>query len=226
MLGAIQRSVRTTLGLGREGRLVVDLIHYADIVGELAVRPLSLCRWCISGSAALAVAFAASGAVAQGFQQERPIPSTAQQSLTAIELLFSPPAPPSATLFPEWREKLKDAPAFFRDAKSDINFRSYYREQIGNAPGAAWPEAWAAGGSVSFESGRIFNLISGGVVFYTSLPLYAPADHGETGLLRPGQQGIAVVEQLTGSCISTTRRPSSPVGTSGTRPSSVRTTTG
>ncbi len=162
------------------------------------MRTFSLCRWCLTVSAASAVAFAVSGAVAQGFLQERPIPSTAQQSLTAIELLFSPPAPPTATLFPEWREKLKDAPAFFRDAKSDVNFRSYYREQVSNGPGAPWPEAWAAGGSVSFESGRIFNLISGGVVFYTSLPLYAPADHGDTGLLRPGQQGIAVVGQLYG----------------------------
>jgi hypothetical protein len=135
---------------------------------------------------------------AQGFQQDIPIPSTAKQDLTAIELLFSPPTPPPSTLFPELRDKLKDAPAFLRDAKGEFNFRSYYRDEVTNGPSTAWHQAWAAGGWAGIETGRLFDVISGGAVFYTSLPLYAPADQGDTGLLRPGQQAIAVVGQLYG----------------------------
>ena len=138
-------------------------------------------------------------AFAQGFQQEIPIPSTAKESLTAIERTFSPPAPPALTLFPELREKIKDAPPFLRDSTFDFNVRSYYRDNVTNAPtGSSINEAWAAGGSAGVQTGRLFNVISGGAVFYTSLPLYAPADRGNTGLLKDDQQGYAVVGQLYG----------------------------
>ena len=69
------------------------------------------------------------------------------------------------TMFPQIREQLKDTPAFLRDSKAGINFRSYYRDEltnVGSGGAATWKEAWAAGGSVSFETGRLFNLISGG----------------------------------------------------------------
>jgi hypothetical protein len=146
----------------------------------------------------LGVTLIAMEASAQGFQQDIPIPSTANQSLTAIQLLFNPAVPPPLTLFPEFRDKLKDAPPFLSDAKGEFNFRSYYRDQLTDGVSTAWRQAWAAGGWAGFESGRILNVISGGAVFYTSLPLYAPDDQADTGLLRPGQQAIAVVGQLYG----------------------------
>jgi hypothetical protein len=59
-------------------------------------------------------------------------------------------------------------------------------------------EAWAAGGAVSFETGRLFDVISGGVVLYTSLPLYAPTEYDGSQLLLPGQLGYAVVGELYG----------------------------
>jgi hypothetical protein len=149
-------------------------------------------------STVLAVVLFAAEASAQGFQQDIPIPSTVNQSLTAIQLLFTPAAPPPLTLFPEFRDKLKDAPAFLRDAKGEFNFRSYYRDQLTDGASTTWRQAWAAGGLAGFETGRILDVISGGAVFYTSLPLYAPDDQGDTGLLRPGQQAIAVVGQLYG----------------------------
>ncbi len=154
--------------------------------------------------AAVAVMFAVAGwgthAVAQSAKQEDPIPATPSQNLTAIERSFAAlPTPDSLTLFPQMRQQLQDAPAFLRDSKAGINFRSYYRDEVTNAPaGAIWKEAWAAGGSVSFETGRLFDLISGGMVLYTSFPVYAPLDHDGTGLLKPRQQQYGVLGQLYG----------------------------
>src|SRR6478672_4222740 len=137
---------------------------------------------------------------AQNANRNDPIPATPFQSLTAIERGFAvvPTAEP-LTLFPQIREQLKDAPAFLRDSKAGINFRTYFRDNISNAStGAVWNEAWAAGGSVAFETGRLFDLISGGFVLYTSFPVYAPIEHDGTGLLKPGQQQYGVLGQLYG----------------------------
>ncbi len=115
-------------------------------------------------------------ALAQSANRNDPVPETPRQSLTAIERGFAviPTAEP-LSLFPQIREQLKDAPAFLRDSKVGLNVRSYYRDNVTNAAtGAGWNEAWAAGGSVAFETGRLFNLISGGMVLYTSFPVYAP----------------------------------------------------
>jgi hypothetical protein len=137
---------------------------------------------------------------AQTPNEPQPIPSSPKDDLTAIQRLFSPPAPPPQTLFPEMRQELSDTPAFFRDSTFSINFRSYYRDNITNTPGTPTTinEAWAAGGSLAFETGKILDRLWGGAVFYTSLPIYAPLDRDGTGLLMPGQQGYDVVGQLYG----------------------------
>lgn len=139
-------------------------------------------------------------AYAQNANRNDPVPETPFQSLTAIERGFAvvPTAEP-LTLFPQIREQLKDAPAFLRDSKAGINVRSYYRDNVTNAStGAGWNEAWATGAAVAFETGRLFDLISGGFVLYTSFPVYAPIDHDGTGLLKPGQQQYGVLGQLYG----------------------------
>ncbi|MBS0525860.1 MAG: OprD family outer membrane porin [Proteobacteria bacterium] len=148
----------------------------------------------------VAAAGLSTAAQAQSVKQEDPIPDSTRQSLVAIEKTFaSIPTAEPLMLFPQIREQLKDAPAFLRDSKAGINFRTYYRDNVSNAPsGAAWNEAWAAGGSVAFETGRLFDLISGGFVLYTSFPVYAPLDHDGTGLLKPGQQQYGVLGQLYG----------------------------
>lgn len=150
--------------------------------------------------AILASLAAAGAAHAQSAKDEDPIPETPAQSLTAIERTFSTlPVPDTLTLFPRIREHLKDTPTFLRDSKAAINFRSYYRDEVTNAPsGSRWREAWAAGGSVSFVTGRLFDLISGGFVLYTSFPVYAPYEHDGTGLLKPGQQQYGSLGQLYG----------------------------
>jgi hypothetical protein len=149
---------------------------------------------------AIAAAGISTQALGQNANRNDPVPATPFQSLVAIERGFAgvPTAEP-LMLFPQMREQLKDTPAFLRDSKAGINFRSYYRDNVTNAStGAGWNEAWAAGGSVAFESGRLFDLISGGFVLYTSFPVYAPLDHDGTGLLKPGQQPYGVLGQLYG----------------------------
>jgi len=153
--------------------------------------------------AAIVSAIAAMGAAsahAQNANRGDPVPAKPRQSLVAIERGFAavPTAEP-LMLFPQIREQLKDTPAFLRDSKAGINIRSYYRDNVTNAStGAGWNEAWATGASVAFETGRLFNLISGGFVLYTSFPTYAPIEHDGTGLLKPGQQQYGVLGQLYG----------------------------
>lgn len=160
----------------------------------------SSCRNGLVAMLTAAVAMGAGGeAAAQGFQQSVPIPSTEKKSLTAIERTFTPVPPPTLMLFPDARATMGDVPAFFRDSKVEINARSYYRDNVTNKPtGAKIQEAWAAGGWAAVETGRLFDLVSGGAVFYTSVPLVAPYDEGNTGLLKPNQQGYGVIGQLYG----------------------------
>ena len=115
------------------------------------------------------------------------------------DLRVVPTAEP-LTLFPQIREQLKDTPAFLRDSKAGINFRTYYRDDVTNAPTGAGPgtRPGRRAARVAFETGRLFNLISGGMVLYTSFPVYAPLDHDGTGLLKPGQQQYGVLGQLYG----------------------------
>src|SRR5262249_45724283 len=148
---------------------------------------------------AAAMTTIAVGAQAQNSRDELPIPSSPKADLTAIQRTFKPPPPPPLTLFPKVRNELQDLPAFLRDSKFGLDPRSYYRDVVTSSPDKVdVKEAWAAGGSVSFETGRLFDVISGGVVFYTSLPLYAPLPYDGTELLLPGQLGYDVVGQLYG----------------------------
>src|SRR5215468_12152609 len=150
------------------------------------------------GVAAAMIAMAV-GAQAQNSRDELPIPASPKGDLTAIQRTFKPPPPPPLTLFPKVRDQLRDLPAFLRDSKFGLDPRSYYRDVVTSSPDKVdVKEAWAAGGSVSFETGRLFDVISGGVVFYTSLPLYAPLQYDGAQLLLPGQLGYDVVGQLYG----------------------------
>lgn len=158
--------------------------------------------------AALCLAVVVCGAVepahGQNARNELPIPTSPADDLTAIQRTFQPTAPPPLTLFPALRDDMRDLPAFLRDSKVDLHMRSYYRDVVtatsvtGAPNGRRVEEAWAAGGSLSLQTGRLFGVLSGGAVLYTSLPLYAPPQYDGTGLLLPGQLGYAVLGQLYG----------------------------
>lgn len=153
--------------------------------------------------AALLATLAAAGigapAHAQTPNEALPIPDSPKSDLTAIDRMFHPPSPPPLTLFPQIRDEMKDAPAFVRDSTFSINPRSYYRDQVTNSPtGASINQAWTGGGSLAFQTGRILDVVSLGTVVYTTFPLYAPLNEGNTGLLQPDQGGFAVAGQLYG----------------------------
>src|SRR5262245_56500673 len=154
-------------------------------------------RRVISVLAALATVGAAGATHGQHARQEDPIPASPRQDFTAIDSLFRPPPPPALTLFPEMRDRLKDAPTFVRDSKLSINPRSFYFDQVTNKPTkVSVSEAWAGGGSLAAETGRLFDIFSFGTVVYATFPLYAPLAYGNTGLLQPDQGGFAVAGQL------------------------------
>lgn len=99
-------------------------------------------------------------------------------------------------IFPSLKEKLKDAPPFFRDTKLNLQFRTFYMdEHNGGAPTA---EAWAAGGALSYQSGWFKDHFQLGAVGYTSQPVYAPATREGTLLLGPDQEGYTVLGQAYG----------------------------
>lgn len=136
---------------------------------------------------------------AQAAKNELPIPESPQDDLTAIQQMFKPAPPPPLALFPQLNEGLRDLPPVLRDSRFDLQLRSYYRDQVrSQATGATVQEAWATGGAVSFETGPILDVVSGGMTLYTSQPLYAPEGYGNTGLLLPDQSGYTVVGQLYG----------------------------
>ncbi|HSB05702.1 MAG TPA: OprD family outer membrane porin [Thermodesulfobacteriota bacterium] len=131
-------------------------------------------------------------------RDEEPIPESVDQVVTPIELAFRE-KPKVPGLFPWLKEQLKSTPSFLRDTKLGLNARSYYFYRD-NYPGSSPQinEAWAIGGSLSYQSGWLLDYFSVGTVLYTSQPLYAPEDRGGTELLEPGQKGYTVVGQLFG----------------------------
>ena len=149
--------------------------------------------------AALAAAGIAATTRAENPNDGLPIPDSPQHDLTAIDRLFRPPPPPPLSLFPRMREEMKDAPAVVRESKWSINPRSYYRDQATSTPtGTTISEAWAGGGSIAFETGRLFAVVSFGTVVYATFPLSEPLHRGNTELLQPEQAGFAVAGQLYG----------------------------
>jgi len=85
---------------------------------------------------------------------------------------------------------------FFDEAKVSAQARTYYLNRVNYDDSRN--EAWAIGGSATFLSGYVANLVRAGAVAYTSQPVYAPDDRDGTGLLKPDQEGYTVLGQLYG----------------------------
>ena len=124
---------------------------------------------------------------------EEPTPSSVDQVTTPMDRSFEEKKP-VPRFFPWLKEQLKDTPAFFRDTKLNLNIRTYYfnRDKYDDSNS----EAWALGGSVSYQSGWFLDHFGVGTVFYTSNRLYGPSDRDGTLLLEPGQHSYAVFGQL------------------------------
>jgi hypothetical protein len=127
--------------------------------------------------------------------EEEPTPSSVEEIVTPMERAFEEKRTWPG-LFPWSKEKLKDAPAFFRDTKLGLKLRTYFYDQ--DNTGGQIKEAWAIGGALVYQSGWFLDHFSVGAVGYTSQPLYAPKDRGGTGLLTADQQGFSVLGQIYG----------------------------
>ena len=129
--------------------------------------------------------------------QDYPIPSTAQESYSPIREGFTTPIDPRDALrgpkphvdersAPLKAARQNEAP-FFRDTEIKLNNRSYWLAE--DLFGLSKPEALTSGGWISYQSGYLADFLKLSGTVYTSQPLYAPADAGETlNLTKDGDQ--------------------------------------
>jgi hypothetical protein len=117
-----------------------------------------------------------------------PIPSTAQESYSPIREGFTTPIDPRADLkgptpyvderAAELKASRRNEVPFFRDTEVELNNRSYWLAE--DTFGLSKPEALTSGGWISYQSGYLGDFLKLSGTVYTSQPLYAPADAGET----------------------------------------------
>lgn len=149
------------------------------------------------------------GALAQG-AQDYPIPSSAREVYSpAAEGFMSPiepredlrgPAPyvdeRAARLEASRPYRLPNAPAFFRDTDLRANSRSYWLEE--DDFGLSRPEALTTGGWLAYQSGYLADIFQLRGVLYTTQPLYANAEAGDTDNLSPDGDQITTLGQING----------------------------
>ena len=133
--------------------------------------------------------------------QEEPPPTSVEDSVSPIQQ-FLRTAHPRPGAFPWLKDQLKDTPPVIRDTKLDWNLRSFYFDRQTFGPDQS--QAWAIGGAVSYRSGWIEDLISGGATFYWSGDAYGPESRDGTLLLKPNQEDYWVVGELYGRVKLTT----------------------
>jgi hypothetical protein len=107
-----------------------------------------------------------------------------------------PEEPVRSPLFPWVRDRLQKLPAFFADTVFEARFRTYYlrKDRTTSLLGdEGLSEAWAMGGSIYYRSGWLEDLFQVEVEGFTSQPIVAPDDRGDTLLLAPDQEGYSVL---------------------------------
>jgi outer membrane porin, OprD family len=133
----------------------------------------------------------AQGAGGDGFETSYPIPSTAAEAYSPIGEGFESPIEPREDLkgpkhyTDEREERLKakrrerrNLAPFFRDTDLRANSRTYWFDE--NDFGFDTPKAFTTGGDISYQSGFIGDFLQLRGALYTTQPLYANADAGET----------------------------------------------
>jgi hypothetical protein len=82
-------------------------------------------------------------------------------------------------------------PDFFSEGELRFKPRSYYF----NRQNGTEHLAWAAGGGLHFKSGKIADLASVGLSYYSTQKLHGPNNRGNTGVLDPEQNAINTLGQ-------------------------------
>ena len=113
-----------------------------------------------------------------------------------IEVAFPEAAVKPRGVWEGLKEVIADRAPFWAELSLSSNFRSYYfyRDNGARAP-IEENEAWAAGGTVDFESGRFLERFTVGGEYFLSAPIHAPDSKPGTGLLEPVQETISVMGQ-------------------------------
>ena len=85
------------------------------------------------------------GLAQEAVSLERPSPSSVDDVVTPMDETFKKPSE-RVPLTQALKDKLKDAPSFFRDTKLDVNLRTYYFYQ--DNFDSSKNQGWALGGSI------------------------------------------------------------------------------
>ncbi len=83
---------------------------------------------------------------------------------------------------------------FIRGTTLDWHIRTYYlgRDNFNDSKA----QAWAGGGWLAYKSGLLANTFHIGATFYTSQPIFAPADEGGTLLLTNDQEALNALGEV------------------------------
>ena len=101
-----------------------------------------------------------------------------------------------AGLWGEATGGLKNKDPFWSDMTLNRNFRTYYiLRDNGSTRLIEENEAWAAGGTLNFETGKLLNTISFGTEYFLSAPVESSVSTPGTGLLKPIQDTISALGQ-------------------------------
>ncbi len=148
--------------------------------------------------AGVVVAVAALAAPAPGTERELDTdtpPSSTRAIRTPIERFF-PKEVARPPVFPWFQQRLQKLPPFFADTHLEVRFRTYYLRKDRAFPvlgDDGLSEAWAMGGSISYRSGWLADLLRFELEGFTSQPIVAPDARDDTFLLAPGQDGYGVL---------------------------------
>ena len=148
-------------------------------------------------------------AAAQG-AHDYPIPSSAGEAFSPIREGFTVPLHPrddlrgpmqvpvarETGLAMERQERWPAMPVFFRDTALRADSRTYWFDE--HDFGYDEPQAFTTGGSLSYESGYLADFFQLRSVLYTTQPLYANADAGQSLNLSPDGDEITTLGQLNG----------------------------
>ena len=157
----------------------------------------SLYRW----STACVMLVALHGVQAQAVEyiaNQAPAPDSVEELHGPIVVAFPEKKPPPTGLLSAFSDHLEQFPPFLSDLMLDANFRSYYfLRDNGDVmpPLITRNEAWAGGGSISLQSGLLWDTVAVGGEYFASIPIAASDSRAGTGLLKPIQDTISVLGQ-------------------------------
>lgn len=127
---------------------------------------------------------------------EGPAPDSVEELNGPIVIAFPDAEERPDALLSSISDWLDESTSFWSDMRLDANFRTYYfLRDNGSISLVDKSEAWAAGGTLNFESGKLWNMVSVGAEYFASVPIDAADITPGSGLLKPIQDTISTFGQ-------------------------------